>query len=392
METIPQTPFEKLPTELVFLILKYAAQPTFAQSEKYDAKNPYSTALKICLVSKAARSVALPEMLHTVLLDSRNMTAFVEALRIQKQYVREQHRLKFAYLPRIRNLWIGRDCRCPRDAPVSSSTTSEPESNLSLMAPVLLGAPSLAIDHSSMKLLTRSVKHVWKRMDKNVDHERSPPWRTKTLTLSGTGTGPWRIATHASGSAFLASITNLITLPDPKRDTNLHAMNRVISYIGYQDYLLPLCMSTVPWASFKNLESVSFAFPRVEFPFDRPAYNLAGLQLHTDLVTFPASIMKVNDVPKEIQASTETGRGIISLDDCTFVHVAKSGKRFGHADYRVKCILEENFTWKMLRNLTALPDRGAYANTSLATHKRAVLLVIDALRFDFIAEQPPEPA
>ncbi|KAG1722347.1 hypothetical protein EDB19DRAFT_1898207 [Suillus lakei] len=50
------------------------------------------------------------------------------------------------------------------------------------------------------------------------------------------------------------------------------------------------------------------------------------------------------------------------------------------------------FTKGFLLTRLALPDRGAYASTELATHKRAVLLVIDALRFDFIAEYPPEPA
>lgn len=49
------------------------------------------------------------------------------------------------------------------------------------------------------------------------------------------------------------------------------------------------------------------------------------------------------------------------------------------------------FTKGFLLNRLALPDRSVDACTSLATHKRAVLLVIDALRFDFIAEHPPEP-
>ncbi|KAG0700089.1 alkaline-phosphatase-like protein [Suillus ampliporus] len=53
------------------------------------------------------------------------------------------------------------------------------------------------------------------------------------------------------------------------------------------------------------------------------------------------------------------------------------------------------FTKGFLLSRLALPDRGACSSdacASLATHKRAVLLVIDALRFDFIAEHPPEPA
>ncbi|KAH7926000.1 hypothetical protein BV22DRAFT_1063942 [Leucogyrophana mollusca] len=52
------------------------------------------------------------------------------------------------------------------------------------------------------------------------------------------------------------------------------------------------------------------------------------------------------------------------------------------------------FTKGFLLNRLALPDASACANNacaSLATHKRAVLIVIDALRFDFISEHPPEP-
>jgi len=50
------------------------------------------------------------------------------------------------------------------------------------------------------------------------------------------------------------------------------------------------------------------------------------------------------------------------------------------------------FTKGFLLTRLALPDKAAYGSEALATHKRAVLLVIDALRFDFITEHPPEPA
>lgn len=46
---------------------------------------------------------------------------------------------------------------------------------------------------------------------------------------------------------------------------------------------------------------------------------------------------------------------------------------------------------RILLTRLALPDRSVDTCTSLASHKRAVLLIIDALRFDFIAEHPPEP-
>ncbi|KAF9236128.1 hypothetical protein BU15DRAFT_89293 [Melanogaster broomeanus] len=52
------------------------------------------------------------------------------------------------------------------------------------------------------------------------------------------------------------------------------------------------------------------------------------------------------------------------------------------------------FTKGFLLSRLSLPNRGSCAYdtcTSLATHKRAVILVIDALRFDFISSHPPEP-
>ncbi|KAG1755421.1 hypothetical protein EDB19DRAFT_405057 [Suillus lakei] len=147
MVTIPRASLEDLPTELVLLILKYAAQPTFAQPDKYDAKNPYSTARKICLVSKAVRRIALPEMLHTVLLDLSQRKSFRACSTHAKEYALQYPDLCFAYTRYIRNIWIG-ESGCPSDTPVYSSFTSEPLSDLDLMAPVVLGAPSLAIDFS----------------------------------------------------------------------------------------------------------------------------------------------------------------------------------------------------------------------------------------------------
>ncbi|KAG1755430.1 hypothetical protein EDB19DRAFT_2034150 [Suillus lakei] len=317
METIPRSSFTKLPTELVLLILKYAAQPTFAQPDQYNVKNPYSTARKICLVSKAARRIAMREMLHTVLLDSRNMTAFVQALYMQREYAQQQHPFEFAYTAHIRRLWIGEFCGCLTGALVHSITTSEPESSLDLIAPVLLGVPSLAIAFTSMNLLTCSVEHVW---NLNIDRERSPPpWRTKTLTLSGMSAGPWHMPMLASGLAFLASITHLIALPDTRRDTFLHVLHRASGVIGSRDYNLPSCMSQVPWASFKSLESVSLVFPRVEPPIDELAYYCAGFDLRTELLTFPASFMMGHDVPFMIQASTKAGQRRILFDDVRVV-------------------------------------------------------------------------
>ncbi|KAG1815673.1 uncharacterized protein BJ212DRAFT_234467 [Suillus subaureus] len=306
METIPRASFDNLPTELVLLILQYAAEPTFTQPEQYVTKNPYSTARTLCLVSRVVRRVALPEMLHTVLLSFRNVRAFVHALRMQAEYAQTDSCLYLAYTRHIRNIWIGH--------PISV-----PESDLDLLAPVLLGAPSLAIDFSSMDLVKRCVEHTWTHVDKNIDRQCSPPpWRTKTLTLSGMGIAPWHIIKRPSGSAFLASVAHLITLPHTQIDSNLHIIRRTTGVIGPQDYVLPRWMRHAPWALFKGLESVSLAFPHINRSLNLYDF-ITGMNLRTELLTFPASLVKGRRVPMEIKASAKTGNWHISLNDVRLV-------------------------------------------------------------------------
>ncbi|KAG2369723.1 hypothetical protein BDR07DRAFT_1604548 [Suillus spraguei] len=311
METIPRASFANLPTELVLLILKYATERTCAQPDQYESKNLYSTARALCLVSRFFRRVALPEMLHTVLLGFRNVTAFVHALRMQEMYAQTNSDLHLAYTRHIHNIWVGHFR--------AGTPMSVPELDLGLLAPVLLSAPSLAINFSNMDLLTRCVEHAWTHMDKNINCECSPPpWSTKTLTLSGVGTSPWHIKEHPSGLAFLASLAHLVVLPHTQIDSNLHVIRRAASVIGPQDYVLPRWMRHAPWTLFKRLETVSLVFPRIELPVDIRAFS-TGMHLQTDLLTFPASLMKGHRVPLEIKASAETGEGLISLKDVRLV-------------------------------------------------------------------------
>ncbi|KIK34925.1 hypothetical protein CY34DRAFT_17386 [Suillus luteus UH-Slu-Lm8-n1] len=98
--------FGNLPIELVFLVFKYAAQPTFDQAEKYEHNNPYSTALELCLVSKSVRRAVLPLLLHTILLpESRNVRLFVQALFMQEEYKKASSDLQYQYAPRHLSLW-----------------------------------------------------------------------------------------------------------------------------------------------------------------------------------------------------------------------------------------------------------------------------------------------
>ncbi|KAF8553125.1 hypothetical protein OG21DRAFT_1414878 [Imleria badia] len=60
----------------------------------------------------------------------------------------------------------------------------------------------------------------------------------------------------------------------------------------------------------------------------------------------------------------------------------------------VHCVGIYLFTKGFLLSRLSLPNRNECDHdecTSLATHKRAVILVIDALRFDFISSHPPDP-
>lgn len=62
--------------------------------------------------------------------------------------------------------------------------------------------------------------------------------------------------------------------------------------------------------------------------------------------------------------------------------------------FLVHCVGIYLFTKGFLLSRLSLPDRNECGHdgcASLATHKRAVVLVIDALRFDFISNHPPEP-
>lgn len=96
MEPIILFPFTDLPVELAFMILEYAARPTFDQADLYDARSPYSSALALCRVSKIVRRIVLPELLHTILLpDFRHVEKFVHALRMQKVYKEKGSDLHF---------------------------------------------------------------------------------------------------------------------------------------------------------------------------------------------------------------------------------------------------------------------------------------------------------
>jgi hypothetical protein len=123
----------------------------------------------------------------------------------------------------------------------------------------------------------------------------------------------WDIATLASGSAFLASLAHLIVIPT----SNSHIFDRHLGHIGPNDYALHRWITHTSWASFKNLKTVSLAFPLVEHPVNLFLF-VVGRKLQIELLTFPASLVK-GRVPLKIKVSTETGEDCISLDDVRVV-------------------------------------------------------------------------
>ncbi|KAG2757044.1 hypothetical protein P692DRAFT_201378656 [Suillus brevipes Sb2] len=159
---MPQsTRISDLPTELALVIFKLAAQPNFAQPDTYATKHPYSSALSLSRVSTFVRRTVLPDLLHTVLLaEARHVEAFIRALRMQKTYVdNQQDDLSLDYTSCVHRMWIGECRRLLRDpdAPFISSVTpsvAEPdsESDVSLLAPVILAVPSLAIEFVSLDI------------------------------------------------------------------------------------------------------------------------------------------------------------------------------------------------------------------------------------------------
>ncbi|KAG1871752.1 hypothetical protein DFJ58DRAFT_741927 [Suillus subalutaceus] len=315
MDPIANFPFTNLPAELALLILKYAAQPTFDQTDKYETKSPYSSTLALCHVSKAVRRVALPELLHTVSLPkSENLRMFVDALRMQQEYAeiqkqnesrlecgeeQTQNDLYFDYAPHIHKIWIG--CSGANIVPdhlLHPHYAPARKLAISVLTPVLLATPSLALAWTSLGLFSECLEHAWKyHADTNANDEQSPrPWNTKTLTLSGetTAGGQWELLKDTpQGSAFLASISHLTygshttTFDEFLFISMSHGLPR--------SYNLPSWMKSIPWPHLKNLQTFSMAYPYIRPPFDIYDFEhfikRKGRSFHVEVLTLSAAML-----------------------------------------------------------------------------------------------------
>ncbi|KAG1726952.1 uncharacterized protein EDB91DRAFT_1339542 [Suillus paluster] len=313
MEPTSQIPLFDLPTELVLCIIKHAARPTFDKSNE----NPYSSALSLCRVSRILRHVVLPELLHTVLLpEYRNVAAFVRALRLQNAYAQQGNDLHFDYAARVGKIWIGKICEPPSEAPLHNSLSphaqSEPDIDFSVLGPVLLSAPSLALDFGSLWLLSGCLESAW---DSHIDINNRPrecsPRSTKALTLVGDITRWDPLTSTAKGSVFLAAISHLTFL---SQFDNIWFVTRNYYYPASErrNHPLPKWMTVVPWASFQSLHTVSAILPFITI-----AGPLLSMYQDTDVEMLTLSVSSPSGpwVHKTVKEYTESGEGRLSSVD-----------------------------------------------------------------------------
>ncbi|KAG2364083.1 hypothetical protein BDR07DRAFT_1375270 [Suillus spraguei] len=276
----PPTPisfrFRDLPAELVLIIFKYAARPTFPHPDTIvtENQNPYSAALSLSQVSKLVRRAVLPELLHTVLLpEARHVAAFIEALRMQKTYVKQNQRdLSFDYASRVHRMWIG-ECRGRLNAFIDNLTpfAAEPdsESDVSLLSPVILAVPSLAMEFFSLDILLGCLEYACSSSDiEDADRNNSPlPWSTKSLTLSGSIVAGWfAFVGTIHGYTFLTTIQHLTLLTSTFWETFRHFEGFCADDIeprGPKPCKVPLWMTRAP---LKKLQTFSMLIPRTELP------------------------------------------------------------------------------------------------------------------------------
>ncbi|KAG2073277.1 hypothetical protein BDR04DRAFT_1095165 [Suillus decipiens] len=319
MQVTSPFPFANLSTELILVIFVHAARPTFDKTGDDDSKNPYASALSLCRVSKIVRRTVLPELLRTVLLpEYSNVTAFVRALRMQQAFALQENDLRFDYAGRVDRIWFGRICEPPPQAPVQSSFTSSITSDLaidfSLLAPVLLAAPCLALDFGSLWLLYGCLESTLSCHVHTNDPERTPSnslWRTNDLTLVGEFNRWCPLTSTTEGSAFLASISRLSFLSPTKAETHLlPTYDPCFNDLENWKYPLPEWITSVPWDSFKHLRTVSLVLPRIVLTVAAKTI-LSEEDVDVELLTLFDPPHSAHWEPKDISTYIESGEGHI---------------------------------------------------------------------------------
>ncbi|KAG2124232.1 hypothetical protein DEU56DRAFT_983616 [Suillus clintonianus] len=279
-----------------------------------------------------------------------------KACALQNECTQEDIRFCFEYASVVQNIWIGADWDVQPERPnflrtLGYELASECELAMSLLAPVLLAAPSLAFAWTSLDLLAACLEIARKsHVDTDINNEHSqPPWKTQTLTLSGETICyfPWKLLTDTShGSAFIVSISHLtsndtvVNLPwGPLTDTpqgtglldyyarnapKLHDPYLFASTLkdNYKYYRLPPWMKKTPWASFKSLQTMSLAYAHTRPDTDTSALITRGLPLRVQVLMLSASLLRGprDCIPLEIGGLNETGtrKECVVSDDIRF--------------------------------------------------------------------------
>ncbi|KAG2110915.1 uncharacterized protein F5147DRAFT_760105 [Suillus discolor] len=300
----------KLPIEIILTICKDAAQPTFSQKEKYDIKNPYSTALSLCLVSPLVRRIILPNFLHTILLRRRHsLKKFANALLMQQAYAEKKSDFFFDYTSAVQRMWISdafdyfvyaKARSEDQDSPffwqirnLPPAKDEERARNISVLLPVILAAPELAVDRHHLWDIQDSVQDAWSsRTDLNVGGHSSFPGKTKNLTIIRHAERPNVYYSNDTIFVFLASIPHLTYLINLAEESNTF---RSVS-CGANSPKMPVYywMRNSTWTSMESLETFSVVYPHLppvkSISYD--AYATRGIDLHVERFTVSAALYK----------------------------------------------------------------------------------------------------
>ncbi|KAG1831555.1 hypothetical protein EV424DRAFT_155477 [Suillus variegatus] len=298
------SPLSDLPIEILLIIFKDAAQPTFSQREKYNKKNPYSTALSLCLVSRLVRRTILPDFLHTILLRRRHsVKKFADALLMQKAYAEEQSDLFFDYTPAVQRMWICEAFDYSLNAQAQSYSWMdvmhesyykdfELKRNMSVLLPVILAAPALVVDRRHLKFILE-LEGAENARSSRTDHNISgQSGKTKSLAIIQQSINyVLNVYRNISKeSVFFASIQHLTYLIDLAEDSS--HFRDISSGVDSPKNRVSMWMRDLPWAYMKSLETFSVVYPHLPAPYDFQSYVTWGLDLHVERLTVSAALYK----------------------------------------------------------------------------------------------------
>ncbi|KAG2050242.1 hypothetical protein BDR06DRAFT_960393 [Suillus hirtellus] len=281
-----------LPMELLIPILKDAAQLTFSPEEDRVDKDFYSTAVSLCRVSRLFRCIILPEMLRTVFLRDHGLKKFANALLMQKAYAEKESDLFFDYTSAIQKMWIS-DYRTSRSAGLSELML-----NMTILHPVILAVPVLALGSGHFQLLAQTVEDAWTSHENlNIDHEYCPfPGKIQNLTvMSSSGSwAPFHKDQIKKIPLFLASITHLTCLPDLQRTSDV--FRDISRGLTSPESSLLCWMGRIPWDQMTSLQTFSMVYPHLGPPFSMRSYidPERGLDLHVERLNVSAPLYRQN--------------------------------------------------------------------------------------------------